>query len=58
MDVGDVMSENVEDSDDVLEPDDGERSDTIGGCRDNITGSNHRNIINHTVISRDQHRVS
>ena len=53
MDVGDVMSENVEDSDDVLEPDDGERSDTIGGCRDNITGSNHRNIINHTVISRD-----
>jgi hypothetical protein len=31
VDVEDVMSENVEDSDDVLEPDDGDRSDTIIG---------------------------
>lgn len=36
MDDEDEISENVEDSDDVLEPDDGDRSDTIGGdSRDN-----------------------
>lgn len=34
-DVEEVMSENVDDSDEVLEPDERDRSAPIPGCRDN-----------------------
>jgi len=55
VDVENEMSENVEDSDDVLEPDDGDRSDTIGGhhkdnnIRISITGTTT------FLMSRDNH---